>query len=160
MGTRTKKDYNDPLAIWNEMAGFDRKDYDYYDRLTDDQKKQFSPYLMLRWGSTVEGNNDISKYYAVASNEFVNADFWSIQKHKKLQWLLCCVVSPNVGKQKHYWLGTAKRESGSNLRKLLLDKLPNTKIDEIDLILKVKNTEEIIQWLKSFGLDEKTLKSL
>lgn len=160
MGTKTKRDYNDPLSIWNEMAALDRKDYDYYDKLTDEQKKEFSPYLLLRWGSTVEGNGDIAKYYAVSANEFTNTDFWAIQKHKKLQWLTCCVMSPNVGKQKHYWLGAAKRESSSPIKKKLLEMLPNVKMDEIDLILATSSKEEIKAWLRLIGLDEKTLKAL
>jgi hypothetical protein len=160
MGTQTKKDYNDPLAIHNEMAAFDRKEYDYYDRLDDDQKKKFSPYLMMRWGSTVEGNNDIAKYYTVATNEFVNTNLWTIQKHKKLQWLTCCAVSPGLGKQKHYWLGAAKGKGTSALKNILLEQLPNTKESDIDLILDMKSKEEIKEWLRQCGIEEKTLKVL
>jgi hypothetical protein len=160
MGTKTKRDYNDPLSIWQEMAAFDRKDYTYYDRLTDDQKKEFSPYLMMRWGSTVDGNNDTSKYYALASNEYVNNNFWQLSKHPKLQWLLCCAVSPTCGKQKHYWIGSSKKESTNSLRKLLVEYLPNTKSDEIDLILKVNTRENIKDWLRCNGIEEKILNSL
>lgn len=160
MGTKSKRDWNDPLAIHNEMAAFDRKDYGYYDRLDDDQKKQFSPYILMRWGSTVEGNDDISKYYAVAVNEFVNGDFWSLNKHKKLQWLICCTASPGIGKQKHYWLGANKRESSNPFKKYLMEYYPNMKLDEIDLILKTHSIEELKDWLRRCGLDEKTLKQL
>jgi len=31
----------DPLYIGNEMAAYDRKDRDYYDKFTDEQKKSF-----------------------------------------------------------------------------------------------------------------------
>jgi hypothetical protein len=160
MGTKSKKDYNDPLAIHNEMAAFDRKEYDYYDRLTEDQKKQFSPYILMRWGSTVEGNNDISKYYAVAANEYVNTSLWSLSKHKKLQWLTCCTVSPGIGKQRHYWLGANKGKGSSALKNLLLELLPNEKESDIDLMLKVNTKEEIKEWLRQCGKPEKELKAL
>ena len=42
---------NSPLYIGHEMAAFDRKDRDYYDKFTDEEKKQFSTYLMLRYGA-------------------------------------------------------------------------------------------------------------
>jgi len=160
MGTKSKKDYSDPLAIHNEMAAFDRKDYDYYDRLTDDQKKVFSPYILMRWGSTVEGNNDISKYYAVATNEFVNAHLWSLNKHKKLQWLSCCTVSPGIGKQRHYWLGANKGKGSSALKNILLELLPNEKESDIDLMIQLNTKEEIKEWLRQCGKQEKELKAL
>ena len=42
-------DFNSPLYIGNEMAAFDRKDRKYYDKFTDEERKQFSTYLMLRY---------------------------------------------------------------------------------------------------------------
>jgi hypothetical protein len=158
MATKSKKDFNDPLSIWNEMIAVDKKDYDYYDRLTDDQKKQFSPYLIMRWSSTVEGNNDIAKYYAVATNEFANTNFFDLSKHKKLQWLSICAISPNIGKQKHYWLGAAKGKGSSALKNILMERLPNTKENDIDLILQTNSKEEIKEWLRQWGMEEKELK--
>ena len=43
----------DPLYIGNEMAAYDRKDRAYYDKFTDEQKKQFSTYLMLKYGERI-----------------------------------------------------------------------------------------------------------
>ncbi len=160
MGTKSKRDYNDPLAIHNELAAIDRKDYTYYDQLTEDQKKEFSPYILMRWCSTVEGNNDISKYYAIATNEFSNLNFFSLSRHKKLQWLIICTVSPNVGKQRHYWLGANKGKGSSALKNMLMEQLPNTKENDIDLILKLRTKEEIKEWLKQCGKEEKKLKLL
>ncbi|VVC05085.1 Uncharacterised protein [uncultured archaeon] len=161
MGTKSKRDYNDPLSIWNEMAALDRKDYDYYNRLTDEQKKQFSPYLLLRWGSMIEGNSDLQKYYLLAANSFTNQNFWSIQKHKKLQWLVCCTMSPECGKQRHGWIaGKKEKKSSDDLRKILLSLYPVLKSDEIDLLLKIHSSEEIKKWLKEVGLLEKESKNL
>jgi hypothetical protein len=159
MGTATKKQYNDSLAIWNEMSAFDKKDYNYYDRLTDDQKQKFSPYLLMRWGSTVEASVDIESFYTIAVNEYVNYNFWDLQKHKKLQWLSCCASSPNIGKQRHYWLGSNKKKS-SSLKKLLKEKLINIKEDEIDILISINSTEVIKEWLLQNGTESKILKTL
>ena len=161
MATKTKKEYNDPLSIWQEMAALDRKDYSYYARLNDDQKKEFSPYLLMRWGSLVENNGDIAAYYAVAMNEYVNQNLWELAKHKELQWLCLCAVSPNVGKQKHGWLGAAKGKKTNTLKNKIMELLPNTKESDIDLLMKVHTTEEIKEWLKlQCGIEEKSLKLL
>ncbi len=98
----------DPLYIGNEMAAYDRKDREYYDKFTDEQKKQFSTYLMLRYGASVGGSQDLQAYYLMAANERVNKNFFDLNKHPKLQWLSCTTVSPNMGKQFHYLQGTKK----------------------------------------------------
>ena len=47
----------DKLSINNEMGVFDRKDREFYDSLTVDERKKFSNFLMIRYGSSVQGNN-------------------------------------------------------------------------------------------------------
>ena len=54
------------------MAAFDRKDRAYYDKFTDEQKKKFSTYLMLKYGANVGSNEDLQAYYLMATNERVN----------------------------------------------------------------------------------------
>ena len=36
------------LSIRNEMQQFDRKNRDFYRSLTDEERRKFSPYLMIR----------------------------------------------------------------------------------------------------------------
>lgn len=156
-----KQDSNSPLAIWNEMSALDKKDYTFYDRLTDEEKKIFSPYILLRWAASVQGGDELSKYYVMAANTFSNQNFWDLSKDKKIGWLSLCAISPGLGKQKHYWLGANKRDSINPLKKLLLELLPMSKTSDIDLILKIKSKEEIIKWLdEEQGIQPETLKKL
>ena len=37
----------DKLSIQNEMAVFDRKDREFYNSLTDEERKKFSNFLMM-----------------------------------------------------------------------------------------------------------------
>ena len=41
------------LHINDEMSAFDRKDRAYYDNFTDEDRKKFSTYLMLKYGANV-----------------------------------------------------------------------------------------------------------
>jgi hypothetical protein len=157
--TKEKKkpvDYNSKLYIGNEMKAFDSKDYNYYDSLDEEEKKKFSPFILFRWGSCVYGE-ELGQFYTVASNEFANVNLWDLSKHKKLQWLTLCTISPGIGNQKHYWLGTVKKES-NKLKNQLLELLPKCKSSDIDLIMKVNSEEEIMKWLESNGLDPEKVK--
>ena len=60
---------SDKLNIANEMAQFDRKNREFYNSLTDEEKKKFSNYLMVRWGSCVQGGRDLQEYYLISCNE-------------------------------------------------------------------------------------------
>lgn len=152
-------DYNDPLYIGNEMAAFDRKDRDYYDKFTDEEKKKFSTYLMLRYGASVAGSSDLQAYYLMATNERVNKNFFDLNKHPKLQWLLCTSVSPAMGKQHHYWQGTKKKEGNNKAQKFLAKLYPTLKQDEIDLLAQINDKRDIERLARELGLDDKTIKA-
>lgn len=149
----------DPLYIGNEMAAFDRKDRAYYDKFTDEQRKSFSTYLMLRYGASVGGNQDLQAYYLMATNERVNKNFFDLNKHPKLQWLSCTTVSPNMGKQFHYWQGTKKKEGNNKASKFLAKLFPNMKSDEIELLAKINDKRDIADMARDLGLDDKSIKA-
>ena len=154
-------DKSSPLYIGNEMAAFDRKDRDYYDKFTDEEKKQFSTYLMLRYGASVGGNKDLQAYYLMATNKYVNKHFFDLNKHTKLQWLMCTTVSPNMGNQFHYWLAAKKKEgkSTNKLRKVVASLYPNMKSDEMDMFMSMNTEKEIKEYCKELGWDDKRIKS-
>jgi hypothetical protein len=103
------------LDIAYEMAQFDSKNRNFFDDLSEDEQKKFSPYLMIRWGATVRGDPDLQAYYLMSVNERLNKNFFDISttQHKKLQWLLASTVSPGLGKQRHDWLAGKKKESNA-----------------------------------------------
>jgi hypothetical protein len=154
-------DKSSPLYIGNEMAAYDRKDRDYYDKFTDEERKQFSTYLMLRYGASVGGNKDLQAYYLMATNKFVNKHFFDLNKHAKLQWLMCTTVSPNMGNQFHYWLAAKKKEgkSTNKLRKVVASLYPNMKSDEMDMFMSMNTEKEIKEYCKELGWDDKRIKS-
>ena len=153
-------DFNSPLYIGNEMAAFDRKDRKYYDKFTDEERKQFSTYLMLRYGASVEGSVDFQSYYLLATNENVNKYFFDLNKHPKLQWLMCTTVSPNMGKQKHYWQAAKKKEGSSNKTiKFLTEQFPELKDNEIKLLAEINDKRDIADMARKLGWDDKRIKS-
>ena len=150
----------DPLYIGNEMAAYDRKDREYYDKFTDEQRKQFSTYLMLKYGANVSGSADLQAYYLMATNERVNKNFFDLgSKHTKLQWLCCTTVSPQMGNQFHYWLKAKKKEGDNKSQKFLAKLYPTMKSDEIELMARINDKRDIADMARSLGYDDKSIKS-
>ena len=144
------------LTIANEMNRFDLKDRDFYDSLTDEERKKFSNYLMIRWGSAVQGNSMDQAVYLLSCNENLNKHFFNINKHPKLQWLCATTVSPGWGSKRHQWIAPKKKEAGaSGIKKQLAELYPNMKQDEIELMTKINTKKDIEAYLKQLGQEIK-----
>ena len=94
------------IDLFDVLNALDKKDYDYYDRLTEEQKKKFVPFMMVHWMSAIKANEGLSRYYVMSTNEYANKHIFSefVQKHPKLQWMMLCSASPGLGKQLHQWI--------------------------------------------------------
>jgi hypothetical protein len=153
----------DKLNIGNEMAQFDYKNRDFYDDLSEEEKKKFAPFLMIRWGAAVEGNSDMQAYYLMSCNEKLNKQFFDISasQHKKLLWLLATTVSPGMGKQYHKWLAAKKKEGNNNkAEKFVAELFPHMKPDEIKLMAQINSKDDLKQLAKQHGIDDKKIKEL
>jgi hypothetical protein len=147
---------SDKLNIANEMRQFDRKNRNFWDELTAEEKKKFSNYLMIRWGSSVDGSRDLQEFYVIATNERLNKHFFDLGRHPKLQWLLATTVSPDVGTPRHPWIAPKKKEAGlSAKRRALMEIYPTYKDDEIDVMAKITTQKEIDAYNREAGRDKK-----
>ena len=92
--------------LFDALTAMDKKDYEYYDRLTEEQQKKFVPYMMTHWMSAIKGSGDVQGYYLRSVDYHANKHLFNeyVQKHPKLQWYMLCASSPGLGKQFHQWI--------------------------------------------------------
>lgn len=146
----------DKLNISNEMRQFDLKNREFYDELTDEEKKKFSPYLMIRWGSSVQASRELQEYYVQSCNHYLNKNFFAINRHPKLQWLCATAVSPGMGALKHQWISPKKKETGSNeVKKFLLSQFPSMKFSDIEALSKLVDKKDIKEFMRDNGNPDK-----
>ena len=140
------------LTIANEMAQFDRKNREFYSELTDEERKKFSNYLMIRWGSSVQGSRDLQEFYVIATNERLNKHFFAVNRHPQLQWLMATTVSPGMGTHRHQWISPKKKDAGSSeIKKQLMELYPNMKMADIETIAALTTKQELRQHLREHG---------
>lgn len=138
------------------MSCFDRKDRSFYDNLTDEERKKFSNYLMIRWGSSVQGNTFEQSVYLLSCNENLNKHFFSINRHPKLQWLCATTVSPNWGVFRHQWIAPKKKDTGANeIKKILMELYPNMKLSDIEALSSIVDKKELKEYLRDHGTADK-----
>ena len=106
MATKTPVDEKFEKVDFDLFDAIDKKDYGYYDKLTEEQQKKFVPYMMTHWMSAIKANAGLSSYYLMNTDHTANKHLFNeyVQKHPKLQWLMLCAASPGLGKQFHQWI--------------------------------------------------------
>jgi len=146
---------SDKLNISNEMRQLDAKNRDFYDELTPEERKKFSTFLMVRWGSAVDGSQEIQEYYVQSTNHYLNKHFFTMHRHPKLQWLMATAVSPGMGAMRHNWIAPKKKEAGASaIKKQLRELYPHFKDDEIDLMAALTDKKELAQLQRAHGNDK------
>lgn len=144
------------LNLNSELAALDLKDRQFRQKLTDEERKKFSTYLMLRYSASVEGSVDLQSYYLMATNENVNKNFFELgKKHDELQWLVCTTVSPGMGKQRHYWHGAPARSKNERYLDRLIarvrEKLPEWKTSDVEFWVRLNGETATEQWILKQG---------
>ena len=138
------------------MRQLDRKNRKFYRELTDEERKKFSNYLMIRWASCVEGSRDLQEFYLISTNERLNKHFFNINKHPELQWLCATAISPDLGTPRHNWIAPKKKEPGaSSMKKQLAELFPTYKEDDIALLASMTTKKELDQHIRDHGRDTK-----
>jgi len=148
----------DRLNINNEMAALDRKDREYYDNFTVEERKKFSTYLMLKWGSAVQGSSDLQEYYLRAMNENVNMNFFDLARHPKLQWLLCTTVSPDMGVQKHWFPKSQGRGKQNAALKFLKLTRPAAKIADLEVLVQLNDQRYFENLAREHGWTDREIR--
>jgi hypothetical protein len=151
---------SDKLNISNELQKLDTKNRQFYRGLTDEERKKFSTFLMIRWSSSVQGSADLQAYYLLSCNENLNKHFFDLSRHPELQWLSATTVSPGMGTFRHDWIKQKKRDSNnSKAVKFLRQIYPAYKQDELELLAQINSTAELKQLAREHGFDDKRIKS-
>jgi len=148
----------DKLNITYEMAQFDKKNRDFYNELTVEEKKKFSNFLMIRWGSSVQGSRDLQEFYLISTNERLNKHFFAINRHPQLQWLCASSVSPGMGVHRHQWISPKKKDENTantgTKKKQLMMIFPNMKGSDAEAMSKLVSQKEIDAHLRELGVEK------
>ena len=141
---------SDKLNIANEMRELDRKNRQFYDDLTPEERKKFSTFLMIRWGSAVDGSSELQQYYVQSVNHYLNRHFFSMSRHPKLQWLMATAASPGLGTPRHQWIST-KKGTGNAKIKQLKTLFPTLRDDELQVMAAITDDKTLKQYQKDHG---------
>ena len=146
------------LQIKDIMAAVDRKDYDFYSRLNDEQRKSLNLWMTQRYASSVQGK--YAGHYLVMINEFMNTNWSDISKHPELQWKLMCLAG--VGKsQFHPFIKVPKaKRKKDKVEEMVREIFPLAKTDEVELLMNMNTKDDLKVLAEIHGFDDKSIKEI
>ena len=146
------------LDIKRELRAVDQKDYMFYENLTDEEKKAFSPYILMRYTSNVQLDRDIQEWFIEMTNECVNKNHWDLSKnHKDLLWKLFAATGTGVNCY-HPYLAVGKKEKANKIEKLLAEIYPAWKLEDIKLLASMMDKKDCEELFDKMGFDKKQRK--
>ena len=146
------------LDIKRELAAVDNRNYDFYDNLSDEEKKAFSPYILMRYTANVAGDRETQEWFLENTNEFVNKNHWTLSKnHKALLWKLFAATGAGVTLF-HPYLAAGKKEKTDKFEKLLEELYPARKLSDIKMLAKMMTKEDRQELFDKMGFDKKQRK--
>lgn len=146
------------LDIKRELGAVDQKNYDFYNNLTDEERKAFSPYILMRYTSNVQGDRDIQEWFVEMTNEMVNKNHWQLSKnHKGLLWKLFAATGAGVSCY-HPYIAAGKKEKAVKIEKLLCEIHPAMKMGDIKLLASMMDKKDKDELFDKMGFDKKQRK--
>jgi hypothetical protein len=147
------------------IAAIDLNSKSLWDELDDDQRKALKSELWIlnRYASCVKTNSrNQAEHYVLAVNELYNKNWFELSKHPKLQWYLLCMCNWDGEKVfYHEWMGLNGKKKGLGKKiKILEDRYPHLKQDELELLAEINTDEQIKSLARELGWEEKELKDL
>ena len=149
---------SEKIPLNDVLNAIDRRDFDWYSRLPDEQKKKWSSWLFIRYASSVKGKD--SGEALLNTNEFVNKYYTDLYKHDELMWKLMCLTGTGK-KQYHEWIkpptSTKKKDTVSEF---ISELYPHLKSDEVELFQILNSVSDIEQLAQDAGKTQEEINEI
>ncbi len=153
----SKKTKTSKLDLKDILKEIDMRNYDFFESLSEEHKKDFNPYILMKFVSNSKGDPDIQEWFLERTNEFVNKNHWALSKnHKSLMWKLYAATGAGMPAF-HPYVASMKSEM-NKLEDLIAETYPTMKIEDVKLMFSLMDAEDQKEFLEKIGLDEKHLK--
>lgn len=151
------------IKLADLFGAVNRKDRDWWERLSDDQRKKFASWLYSRYMSIVRHNNpDMHRYYVLAANTTLNKDLSKLTKnHSKLIYLLMTTMANEFTRCDHQYIPPLKKNKAdkktNNKMRVLGELNPSVKDSDLETLASVMSDSEFEELLIGYGWDQKKI---
>lgn len=101
-------------TMFQFFKAMNRGDYGFVDRMTDDEVKELSAYVLLMWVSGATG--DCIEHRHILTTEFVNTVVFTHAKHPRLLLKLFVLTNSELGDARYTFRKSTSKEESAILR--------------------------------------------
>ena len=138
---------SEKIPLKEVLASVDSNYRSLWDDIDDNQRKSLKNefWILNRYISNAKTNDrEQQKHFVLTVNEFFNKNWFVLQKHPKLLWLLLCMCSYDGNKIfYHEYINLGKSNKSNKATKLLEEVYPHLKDDEIETLLSISTKDEL-----------------
>ena len=144
------------LDIKSIMKAVDSRDKTWYHRLSDDEKKLYSPYMSMKWTAAVEHKDKvIQEFYIEEVNDNVNKHLWTLSKHhKSLLWRLTAMCGSTFHMFHKWFYPKKKKTTEKSKMKELQELYPNAKQADLNVLDTTLTTKQFKELKQQYGIDK------
>jgi len=142
------------LDIFKLLDKISTKDWKYYRNLGDDEKKEISPYVLMRWLSGTRDPRQVV-LLSVAVNPFA----YTLQKHKELL-LQLMTVATSGRRQRYRWTKLAPRKKSNNKLVDLVKHYFSYSSKEAEEVLPLLDDDTLLAYAEQLGYQIEEIKQL
>jgi hypothetical protein len=134
------------LDLFNALNRLSRKERDYYNTLSEAEKKEFLPLIIMRWMS---GTKDANQVYLL--NEVVNPFVFGLHKHKELLADLLTISASGRG-QRYTWMKAKNKAiSKAPIATSVIQEMYSYTMVQANEALQILSDEAIIEYAEKLG---------
>lgn len=148
------------LSLDATLRALDERDLGYYSRLTPEESKAYSPFILMRYMSSIGPQSNMQGYAVLATNDLVNIGFFNLGKHPELQHMLLCLAGTGR-KQYRPYVGSKNAKSKTKVvDELLLSLNPGMNEEELSIMRSMHDKESLRELGRDAGLSDAEIKEL
>lgn len=147
------------LDIFRTLAAIDQRDYSFFEKLDDEEKKAFVPFIVARWMSSAPDQGGLHAYYLTVTNEMVNKNLWSLSQHPELVWNQMAACGAGQ-KKRHEWIKGPVRGTKSKIDEFLKTLFFGVNQHELRIIKNKLDEKTFRELLQEYAYTEKDEKEL
>lgn len=138
------------------LPAADTRQKKFYDSLTEEERKGFSPWLVQRYLSSAESASpEVIEHYLIMTNELVNLNFSDV-KDPEMIWKLMSIVG--IGKSvKHPYVapGKGKKKKSNKFKQWLHNQHPYLNDQELDIWFESFTKKTALDLLEQYQVKDK-----
>lgn len=141
------------------LPALDRRKFDLYSTLSDEEKKGFADIVILRWMSSAKTNNrELLEYYIWAANG-ANKHLWNsaLKEHPELKCMTLACAGEGSKTDHEYIKAPPSRKRHTKVVDVLKRYYPTANIKELLMFIDINEIDDLIDIGRILGLQKEPM---